>query len=86
MKTMTCDQLGGPCDASMTAGSEHEMMTMGMQHVEEAHPEMAEKIKAMSKEETDAWATDFHSKWEAAPEDESDEAPEVTSEEEEEAA
>lgn len=66
---MTCAQMGGSCDAAMTADSEMAMVGAGMAHVEEAHPELAEQIKAMSTEEQNAWGTEFHAKWEAQPED-----------------
>ena len=69
MKTITCAQMGGPCDAQMTAGSEKEMMDMGWKHVEEVHPEILAGIKAMPKEDMDAWNAKFHVTWEAAPED-----------------
>ena len=84
---MTCSQMSGPCDVSMAAATEKEMMDKGWAHVEEAHPDVAEKVKAMSQEEKDKWSTDFHTKWEETPEDsaeEADAAPEA--EEEEEAA
>ena len=69
MKTMTCAQMGGSCDAKLTAASEKEMMDVGWKHIEEAHPDMAEKIKGMPKEDTETWMTGFHTKWEATPED-----------------
>ncbi|MBA3788982.1 DUF1059 domain-containing protein [Patescibacteria group bacterium] len=70
MKTMTCSQMGGPCDASMTAGSEKEMMDMGWKHMEEVHPDRVSEIKQMPKEDMDKWSAEFHTKWEAMPEDE----------------
>ena len=73
MKTMTCAQMGGTCDASMTAATEAEMVQMGMAHITAAHPDMAEKVAAMTQEEKDAWAADFHAKWEAFPEDAAEE-------------
>ena len=90
MKTMTCAQMGGTCDASMTTGTEAEMVQAGMAHITEAHPDIAEQVAAMTQEEKDTWAADFHAKWEAAPEDaaeetatpEEDEAPEAVTEEE----
>ncbi len=83
MKTMTCAQMGGTCDTAMTAATEAEMVEMGMAHIATAHPDMAEKVAAMTQEEKDAWAADFHAKWEAAPEDAAEEvaAPEASVEE-----
>ncbi len=86
MKTMTCSQLGGSCDASMTAASAEEMVTLGMDHLKQAHPERAAEIDASTQEEKDAWMTDFQAKWDAAPEDAADEAPVADATEEEPAA
>jgi len=69
MKTITCSAMGGPCEEAMTAGSPEEMVSIAMKHVEAAHPEMAEQIKAMSEEEQAKWMTEFHAKWDALPED-----------------
>ena len=86
MKTMTCSAMGGPCDASMTAATEKEMMDAGWAHVEATHPEIVEQMKTMSQEEKDKWAADFHKKWEAAPEDSAEEAETAPEAEEEEEA
>ena len=75
MKTMTCSALGGPCDAAVSGGTEKEMMDAAWAHVESAHPEMAEKIKAMTSEETSKWQAEFHEKFEALPEDAAEETP-----------
>ncbi len=58
------------CDATMTANTAEEMIATGMKHVEEAHPEMAASIKAMSKDapEMVQWYDDFMKSWTAAPE------------------
>jgi len=71
MKTMTCAQMGGMCDAAVSAESSEEMMGKGMQHLEEAHPEMAAGVKAMPKDapEMVAWVAKFNADWESAPED-----------------
>lgn len=68
MKTMTCKALGGPCDASMTADSSEEMLKKATEHVNEAHPEIVEQMKAMSKDDMDKWNADFKGKWDATPE------------------
>lgn len=86
MKTMTCSQMGGSCDASMTAATAEEMATMGMAHLHEAHPEHAAEVAASTQEEKDAWMADFQAKWDAAPEDAADEAPVADATEEEPAA
>ena len=51
MKTLTCSQLGGPCDAKITGSTPDEMMANGMKHLEQAHPDMAAKVKATPKED-----------------------------------
>jgi predicted small metal-binding protein len=84
MKTMTCSQMGGPCDAAITADSAEEAATMGWKHMEEAHPEDAEKMKDMPQEEKDKWMAEHNEKWAALPEDaasETHEAHEVVAEE-----
>ncbi len=45
MKTMTCAQMGGECDAKISGSTPDEMITNGMKHLEESHPEMAEDVK-----------------------------------------
>jgi predicted small metal-binding protein len=70
MKTMTCAQMGGPCDAAMSAETSDEMMNMGMAHIESAHPELAASIKAMPEDDPKmvAWGKKFAEDWAAAPE------------------
>ena len=70
MKTMTCAQMGGMCDESMTAAASEEMMALGMEHLEVAHPEMAESIKAMPHDDPAmvVWGEKFEKDWEATPE------------------
>jgi predicted small metal-binding protein len=69
MKTMNCSDMGGTCEETMSAATEEEMVGMGWKHIEAAHPEMAEKIKNIPQAEKDTWMSEFHKKWEAAPED-----------------
>ncbi len=69
MKTLTCAQMGGMCDAPITAGSKDEMMTKGMEHLEAVHPEMAATVKEMPKEDPSmvAWEEKFNKEWEETP-------------------
>jgi predicted small metal-binding protein len=71
MKTLTCSQMGGPCDAKITGSTMDEMMINGMKHLEEVHPQMAEDVKKASP--TDpmmiAWNEKFKNDFEAAPEE-----------------
>lgn len=46
MKTLTCAQMGGDCEATITGNTPEEMMANGMMHLESAHPEMAADVKA----------------------------------------
>jgi predicted small metal-binding protein len=65
MKTITCKMMGGMCDAPLSANSYDEMMTVGMEHLEKAHPEMAADVKAMPKDDPKmlAWEVDFKKTW-----------------------
>ncbi len=69
MKTMTCAQMGGPCNEAVTAETSDEMMTKGMTHVEAAHPEMAADIKAtpMDDPKMVAWSEKFMKDWAETP-------------------
>lgn len=70
MKTMTCAQMGGECDAKITGSTADEMIANGMKHLEEAHPKMAADIKAtpMTDPMMVAWSKKFQEDFEAAPE------------------
>lgn len=70
MKTLTCAQMGGPCEEHITAATKDEMMSKGMAHLESAHPEMAATVKAMPKDDPTmvAWGEKFNADWDAAPE------------------
>ena len=72
MKTMTCSEMGGPCEEKITGNTSEEMMNHGMAHIEAAHPEMAADIKAMPKDDPKrvAWFEKFMKDWEATPETE----------------
>ena len=45
MKTLTCKQMGGPCDAKIQGATADEMLKNGMMHLESAHPQMAADVK-----------------------------------------
>jgi len=63
---MDCKDMGGSCDAKMTAGSAEEMIKMGVDHAHASHPELVETMKGMSTEETAAWNTEMTRKFEDA--------------------
>lgn len=69
MKTMTCAEMGGPCDAKIMGATPDEMMMNGMKHMEEAHPDMAADIKAMPKDDPKmvAWSEKFMKDWAMTP-------------------
>ncbi len=76
MKKMMCKDMGGSCDAAMTAETAGEMMKKGGDHVNEmAASGDAEHIAlkaqmdgAMTdKEAMDAWMKMFNENWEKAP-------------------
>jgi predicted small metal-binding protein len=70
MKKMTCAQMGGECDAEIMGATSDEMITNGMKHLDESHPEMAAQIHATP--ETDPmmveWSKKFMADFDAAPE------------------
>jgi hypothetical protein len=70
MKQVTCAQMGGPatCTVVLTGNTAEEMATNGMDHVTQAHPDMAANIKKMTPDETTKWMADFQKKSDAAPE------------------
>lgn len=71
MKTMTCAQMGGPCETAITASTSDEMMKKGMEHLESEHPEMAADIKATPQDDPKMveWGKKFMADWSAAPEE-----------------
>jgi predicted small metal-binding protein len=69
MKTLTCKEMGGPCDAQISANSSDEMMANGMKHMEEAHEAMAADIKAMPHDDPKMieWSKTFMEMWNKTP-------------------
>jgi len=72
MKTMTCRQMGGPCDEKIQGSTADEMMKNGMTHVEQAHPDMAADIKATPQDDPKMveWNKKFMEDFQNAPEEE----------------
>ena|GEM_PF-2905697 len=52
---MTCKEMGGWCDHEVQGATWEEMNANGMKHMQEAHPEEAAKIMAMSAEDMKGW-------------------------------
>ncbi len=76
MKKMTCKDMGGSCDAEMTAETAGEMMKKGGDHVndmaaagDQAHIALkAQMDGAMTdKAAMDAWMKMFNENWDKAP-------------------
>ena len=68
MKTMTCSELGGPCEQKLTADSWDEMVQKMTAHVMAEHPETAKEMEQMHNGDPEAWGKEMKPKWEAAPE------------------
>ncbi len=62
--------MGGPatCTVVFTGSTAEEIVKSAMDHVTQAHPDMAEQIKKMTPEETAKWMADFHTQYDALPE------------------
>ena len=83
MKTMTCKQMGGPCDAEIHGATAEEMMANGGKHVEEmaakdddqGHKETAQQMEEsmQDEEKNKAWTEKFNKDFEETPEDSSEE-------------
>lgn len=68
MRTLTCRELGGACDAKLSAGSWDEMVKTMTQHVMEKHPDVAMKMKKMHEDDPQKWGKEMKPKWDLAPE------------------
>ncbi len=79
---MTCAQMGGSCEATITGSTQEEMLANGMKHLEEAHPEMAADVKAAPQDDPKMveWNQKFAADFAAAPEVASEAAPEAAPE------
>ena len=62
---MTCNQLGGPCDAQLTAKSWGDMVGLMTKHVMENHPDTAKEMEKMHNEHPEKWGKEVKSKWDA---------------------
>ena len=67
MKTMTCRQLGGPCDQQLTASTWDEMVQAMTRHVLDRHPETAKEMKRMHEEDPKRWGREMKPKSDARP-------------------
>ncbi len=75
MKTMTCAQMGGPCDTPIHGNTAEEMLNNGTKHVKETNDEGHQKVLAMMEEMQKnpeagkKWNDDFTAKFNGLPED-----------------
>lgn len=78
MKTMTCRQMGGPCDAKIQGKTPDEMMHHGAEHVkhwankgDEGHRKVLQKMDDMQRdsksEEAKAWNAKFKKDFDSLP-------------------
>ena len=65
---MSCKELGGTCDAQLSAETWDEMVSKMTKHVMTSHPDLAKKMEKMHKEDPKKWGTTYKPKWDAAPE------------------
>jgi len=75
MKTMTCKDMGGVCDAKITGNTADEMMNNGKDHVhsqdDEGHKNVVKQMEEMQKDQeaNKKWNDDFKVKFDALAED-----------------
>lgn len=74
MKTMTCKQMGGPCDTAISGSTPEEMVQNGAAHVtqmqDEEHKKVWQMMMDMQKDPaaSQKWNTEFASKFSELPE------------------
>jgi hypothetical protein len=75
MKTMTCRQMGGPCDEKLQGGTPEEIMDKGAAHLRQMtdpeHVKAREQMEAMPRD-SDAgrqWNDQFMKLWNDTPDD-----------------
>ena len=68
MRTLTCRELGGACDAKLSAKSWEEMVMTMTKHVIEKHPEVAKHMEQMHNQDPKKWGREMKPKWDAAQE------------------
>ena len=68
MKTMSCKELGGPCDAKISAKTWDEMVQKMTAHVIKDHPDTARKMEKMHNDDPKKWGRTYKPKWDASSE------------------
>lgn len=69
MKTMTCSELGGPCEQNISALTWAEMVKAMTTHVMDKHPDTARAMEKMHEQDPEKWGKEMKPKWDAKPED-----------------
>lgn len=67
MKKMTCQAMGGTCEAEIQGDTADELMASGKQHVhdqaeagDEGHKAVMQKMTQLSEEDLKKWTEDFN--------------------------
>jgi predicted small metal-binding protein len=68
MKSMTCRELGGPCDQKLSATTWGEMVKKMTSHVMEKHPDTAKAMEKTHTQDPNKWGQEMKPKWDAKPE------------------
>ncbi len=68
MKILTCKELGGECDARLSAETWKEIVGKMVDHVVTHHSETAKEMEKMHNEDPEKWGKEHKPLWEAAPE------------------
>ena len=75
MKSMTCKEMGGPCDTKISGNTADELMKSGSDHIgsmdDDGHKKAVTMMEDMKNkpEEAKTWDNDFKAKFDALPED-----------------
>ena len=67
MKTIKCEDLGGPCKQKLSADSWAGMVTTMTKHVIKNHPDTAKEMEKMHKEDPEKWGKEMKPKWDSTP-------------------
>ncbi len=62
---MTCKELGGICDAKLSANTWDEMVQKMTKHVMDNHPDVAKDMEKMHNDDPMKWGSMYKPKWEA---------------------
>jgi predicted small metal-binding protein len=69
MKGMTCKELGGACNLKLMAQSWGDMVLLMARHLKERHPDIAERMQHIQREDPTRWSRESKRRWGAVPEE-----------------